>query len=120
MEKLVLCYRLKELRTKNHYTQEYVSSQLNIGRATYSNYELGKRMPSLDIVVDFAKFYHVTLTYLLFPVEGEQETMTAATQENPANPATEDEIHLLSMYRTLSKPMKREVIDFAAFIKSRR
>ena len=116
MEELVLSCRLKELRKKNRYTQAFVSSQLNIGRATYSNYELGKRMPSLDIVVDFAKFYHVSLSYLLFPKE---QDFVAATEEKAEDPFTNDEILLLDQYRALSTAKKQEVLDFTAFLKTR-
>lgn len=116
MEELVLSNRLKELRTKHHYTQAFVSSQLNIGRATYSNYELGKRMPSLDIVVDFAKFYHVSLSYLLFP---EEQDFVAAAEEKVENPFSNDELLLLDQYRALSVSKKQEVLDFTAFLKTR-
>lgn len=116
MEELVLTCRLKELRRKNRYTQAFVSSQLNIGRATYSNYELGKRMPSLDLIVDFARFYHVSLNYLLFP---EGQDYVAATEEKAENPFTNDELLLLEQYRALSNTRKQEVLDFIAFLKTR-
>lgn len=105
MEKLILSQRLRELRIENHYTQAFISSKLNIGRATYSNYELGKRMPSLDIIVDFAKFYQVSLSFLLFP---EEQDLTADSV---------DELHLLALYRALPNTRKQQMIDFAAFLK---
>lgn len=108
MEKLILSQRLRELRIEHHYTQAFISSKLNIGRATYSNYELGKRMPSLDIIVDFAKFYQVSLSFLLFPEE--QQDLIADSV---------DELHLLALYRSLPNPRKQEMIDFAAFLKMR-
>lgn len=115
MEELVLCYRLKELRTKNHYTQAFISSRLNLGRSAYSNYELGKRMPSLDIVVDFAKFYQVSLGYLLF--SDEYQASSVASESVEQRPA--DELLLLNHYRSLSKTKKQEVLDFISFLKTR-
>ena len=116
MEELVLSERLKELRIKNHYTQDYISTQLHIGRATYSNYERGKRMPSLDVVVDFAKFYHVSLSYLLFP---DEQCFTAATAELKKAFLPNDELLLLSHYRSLPSSKKQEVLDFISFLKTR-
>lgn len=115
MEKLILSQRLKELRMKNHYTQAFVSSKLNIGRATYSNYEIGKRMPSLDIVVDFAKFYQVSLSYLLFPEE-QSSDFEASDFSSLLN--SEDELQLLALYRTLSDSRKQQVIDFITFLRT--
>ena len=60
MNNQILFERLRDLRERNHYTQAFVSSKLNIGRATYSNYERGKRTPSLDVIMDLAHFYDVS------------------------------------------------------------
>lgn len=113
MNHLVLSSRLKELRMKNHYTQAYISAQLNIGRATYSNYELGKRMPSVDIIADFAKFYHVDISYLLSPCELDD---SAATLDDSECNLLDDEKYILSLYRGLPTPQKQELSDFAAFL----
>lgn len=115
MENLILPQRLRELRREKHYTQAFVSSKLNIGRATYSNYELGKRMPSLDIVVDFAKFYQVPLSYLLY---SEEMDLTAAAADPSLFPTSEDEQHLLSLYRSLPSSRKKQLTDYASFLKS--
>lgn len=116
MEELVLSYRLKELRKKNHYTQEFISSSLNLGRSAYSNYELGKRMPSLDIIVDFAEFYQVSLGYLLF---SDEQYLSSVTLEHPERSLLTDELLLLNQYRSLTKLKKQEVIDFITFLKTR-
>ena len=65
MNNQILYERLRDLRERNHFTQAFVSSKLNIGRATYSNYERGKRTPSLDVIMDLASFYKVPFTYFL-------------------------------------------------------
>ncbi len=116
MNHLVLSSRLKELRMKNHYTQAYISTQLNIGRATYSNYELGKRMPSVDIIADFAKFYHVDISYLLAPNEIDD---SAAALDDPGWTLLDDEKYILSLYRDLPAPQKQALLDFAAFLSNR-
>ena len=67
MATIHLAQHLKELREANRYTQDYVSSQLNIERPTYSNYEIGKRMPPLDLLVDIADFYQISLDSLVRP-----------------------------------------------------
>lgn len=57
--------RLKTLREYYCYTQKYVSSKINIERPSYSNYELGKRTPPLEVIITLADFYHISLDDLL-------------------------------------------------------
>ena len=76
--------RLRDLRERNHFTQAFVSSKLNIGRATYSNYERGKRTPSLDLIMDLAAFYKVPFTYFL----NSENPELAASKEPPLLPLT--------------------------------
>lgn len=115
MENTTLSQRLKELRCKNHYTQAFISSQLNISRATYSNYELGKRMPSLDLVADLAKLYQVPLSHFLTP---EDAGLIAAATEPALLSFTEGEIQILSLYRSLNNCRKKQLMDYAVFLNS--
>ncbi|HIS32805.1 MAG TPA: helix-turn-helix transcriptional regulator [Candidatus Limivivens intestinipullorum] len=115
MATIHLAQHLKELREANRYTQDYVSSQLNIERPTYSNYEIGKRMPPLDLLVDIADFYQISLDSLVRP---EVMDSSAASAEKQSSCLTGDEIQLLTLYRSLSDPDRKELLDFARFKKS--
>ena len=114
---LLLAQHLKELRDFHQYTQEYVSSQLNIERPSYSNYELGKRTPTLDLVIAFADFYNVSVDDLL---RNPDFTPCAATSEESLIPNSDDERELLATYRLLSQYDKEELLDYIKFKKSRR
>ena len=94
MNNQILYERLRDLRERNHFTQAFVSSKLNIGRATYSNYERGKRTPSLDVIMDLASFYKVPFTYFL-------------NSEN-----------LMDIYRSLSSERREQLIEFALFLQN--
>ncbi len=56
---------LKLLRGAYGYTQAEVAEELHICRSTYTLYELGKKMPSVDMLVDLADLYHVRMDVLL-------------------------------------------------------
>ncbi|WP_411678724.1 helix-turn-helix domain-containing protein [Clostridium thailandense] len=56
--------RLKELREAKGLTQSQLSKELNIGRASVSNYELGSRIPDIDILVRMSEYFDVTTDYL--------------------------------------------------------
>ena len=65
MSIIQLANNLRRLRTENNYTQEQIGEKLNISRQAYSNYEIGKRIPDLDILIRIADIYHVTLEELI-------------------------------------------------------
>ena len=56
---------LKLLRNAFGYTQAEIAEELHIARSTYTLYELGKKLPSTDMLVDLAALYNVRLDTLL-------------------------------------------------------
>lgn len=60
----ILGKRLLKCRKKFGYTQIQAATYADITEKAYSNYELGKQMPRLDILVRIADMYQVSLDYL--------------------------------------------------------
>ena len=65
MSNVQLAANLRRLRTDHNYTQAQIGEQLNISRQAYSNYETGKRIPDIDMLIRIADIYEVTLEQLL-------------------------------------------------------
>ena len=65
MSNIQLAANLRRLRIDHKYTQEQIGEKLNISRQAYSNYEAGKRIPDLDLLIRIANIYHVTLEQLI-------------------------------------------------------
>ena len=63
--KLYLGQRLKELREEKGYTQKQLAEKLGINSVTYLHYEKEQREPPLPLLADIAKFYGVSVDYLL-------------------------------------------------------
>lgn len=57
--------RLRELREDSDITQKCLADFLHIKQNTYSQYENGQRQPPLEVLISLAKFYKVTLDYLV-------------------------------------------------------
>lgn len=55
--------KLKILRKGRQLTQQELADKLEVNRATISNYEIGRRTPSLSELKRFAAFYGVGLDY---------------------------------------------------------
>ena len=56
---------IKLLRNRRELTQEEVSAFLDIKRSTLGGYETGIAQPSLEMVIEFASFYKITIDDLL-------------------------------------------------------
>lgn len=65
MANIQLAENLRKLRDDHNYTQTQIAEKLNISRQAYSNYETGKRIPDIDMLVRIADIYQITLEQLL-------------------------------------------------------
>lgn len=63
--KINLGQRLKELREEKGLTQRQLAEKLGINSVTYLHYEKEQREPPLPLLADIARFYGVTVDYLL-------------------------------------------------------
>ncbi len=57
--------RLKGLREDKDLRQEDIAKILNITQSAYSYYELGNRQVPADALIILAKFYNVSVDYIL-------------------------------------------------------
>ena len=57
--------RIRNLREDSDLTQAELGEQINVPQRTYAYYESGERMIPPQVLVDLARFYHVSVDYLL-------------------------------------------------------
>lgn len=60
------CKILKEIRLSRNMTQYSVASAANISRATYSNYEQGRSVPSTDVLYTLSEVLNADLVGAYF------------------------------------------------------
>lgn len=58
--------RIKEIREDRDYKQSEIAKILNITQAQYSRYETGENTISLENMYKLAKFYNVSIDYLVY------------------------------------------------------
>ncbi len=61
----IIAENLIELRKKSGLTQQQLATQFNYSDKTVSKWELGKAIPSVEVLKDLADFYGVTVDYFL-------------------------------------------------------
>lgn len=57
--------RIRDLREDHDLKQREIAEHLGCSQRVYSNYELGQRDIPTDILIRLAKFYNVSVDYLL-------------------------------------------------------
>ena len=57
--------KIKLLREKNQLTQSALAKKLNVTRSSVNAWEMGISVPSTALIVEIAKFFHVSTDYLL-------------------------------------------------------
>ena len=97
----LLAHRLKEFRLAGHYTQSYVSSQIHLSRSAYSNYENGKRVPTLDIVCALAQFYGISIDELI----GRSAPVVSDI------PLNHEERYIIYVYRKQTERKKEQMLS---------
>lgn len=63
MEKLT--ERIRTLRENSHLTQRQLAEYLGLRQQTYSRYERGELIPSLDSIAALADFYDTSTDFLV-------------------------------------------------------
>lgn len=89
--------RLVKLRREQGLSQYAASEGIGIGRSAVKNYELGLRQPGYDVLSKIAKFYGVSVDYLIGD-EDDPPTFYSANRRMLARlleNVTEDEVGLL-------------------------
>ena len=56
--------RIQELRKNKYLSQEEMAEQLEVSKQSISKWELGYTCPSIDILMDFASYFGVSVDYL--------------------------------------------------------
>ena len=57
--------RIQVLRKKRGLTQLQMTIKVNISEDHLKSIELGRRAPSVDLLIEFAELFHVSLDYLI-------------------------------------------------------
>lgn len=73
--------KLQSLRSARGFSQQFVADRLGLKRSTLSNYEIGRRMPSLTDLGRLAEFYGVGLDYFELATADEIQTALACARD---------------------------------------
>lgn len=67
---------IKDIRTSKNLTQAEVATALGVSSVVYSRYETGSRQPSIEVLIQMADIFGVTVDYLLGRQDIEDTTLS--------------------------------------------
>ena len=67
---------IKDIRLRKGLTQADVAAALGVSSVVYSRYETGKRQPSIDMLIQMADMFGVTVDFLLGRQDIEDSTLS--------------------------------------------
>ena len=67
---------IKDIRLRKGLTQADVATALGVSSVVYSRYETGKRQPSIDMLIQMADIFGVTVDFLLGRQDIEDSTLS--------------------------------------------
>jgi len=102
--------RLRALRLKLGLSQHQVAAATGITRGNICNYELDKFTPTGENLIRLAEFFGVSIDWLL----------TGKSSCSASEPSNREERLLLEQFRSLPAGLQAEVLDFVAFLQSKK
>ena len=97
--------RLKQLRIKKNIKQQDLAKALNITKQSVSNWENGKRLPNIEVLIQLADFYNCSLDYLVGRELKEDNLKTINTLVSDLGPSSYDEV--ISILNILKKTKEK-------------
>lgn len=90
---------IKDIRARKGLTQAEVASALGVSSVVYSRYETGSRQPSIDMLIQMADIFGVTVDYLLGRQAIEDSTLS------------DYELHLLVASRNADERARQDALN---------
>lgn len=110
-------HKLKAVRIANGLSQEQVAAVLGITRSAYCGYEIGRRSPDVDTLINLARFYGLSPNEFFSKPDGADMVEDAGSFDNDGedklylSQLSKSEKDLIIAFRTMSKEEKKELLN---------
>ncbi len=101
--------RIKQLREEKGWSQRALAAKINANPKTVNFWERGVSEPSAGFVVALADIFECTADYVL----GREDDLG---EVNVQRELSQSEREFLSVYSSLGRAERRELLDFAHFL----
>ncbi len=107
----MLLRQLRIMRKQNRLSQQQLADALGISRSTYCSYEIGRRTPDIEMLLNLAEFYKLSLDKMVSPIDAQylldEDYYDGQPDDYYLSKLSKDEIDLIVRYRCLNSAKKR-------------
>lgn len=105
--------RIKQLREENKWTQLELSKKMNCAMSSIAMYEKGDRKPSLEALIKLSEIFNCSIDYILCKtdIRNSDKQIDDVLNEAMIGMSKEE-------YEQLSETQKKQIRDFAIFVKN--
>lgn len=103
-------FKLSQLRNQLHIKPQDLAKRLGITLSTYMSYEIGEVSPSIDVLIDLADLYKVSIDYL---VGYSTEKQSVGNSES-----SDEEMRLVKDFRELNTQGKDYILQTVLMAKA--
>ena len=103
---------IKDIRVRRNLTQADVANALGVSSVVYCRYETGARQPSIDMLVQMANIFDVTVDYLLGRQDIDDSTLSEYERQlliasrKADERAKQDALNMLLSHAVSTRPDK--------------
>ena len=105
---MTIAERLRELIEEHHMKPAEATRELGISGSSFTDWKSGKGSPSLDILIKFSDYFHVSLDYLVRGEEFHNEF-----EKNALEISNSREQKCLSKFRKLPVELQDKLLIYA-------
>ncbi len=106
---------LKDLREARNITQSQLAEYLQVSRPTIAGYETKSRQPDFEKLEKIARYFHVSIDYL---ISGSEAANVDIHLKKLPNPKTLER-DVIMAYRKLSLASKQNVLEYIELLQLR-
>lgn len=99
--------RLRDLRAEKNISQRKMAEMFSVSQGTYNNWEQGNTQPSIEQLIELARFFSVSVDYLIGNSDDEGYIKIQEVLSN-------DDVATLHTVKTLPEDSKQLLMDFIA------
>ncbi|MGM9969831.1 MAG: helix-turn-helix domain-containing protein [Anaeroplasma sp.] len=110
--------RLNKLMTEHNINQLGLAKELGITQSTLSRNINGVHRPKAEIIEKIAKYFNVSVDYLLGNTDSRSVIIQATTPPSTTIQSNETLIALHNQTESLSEEQLKQVISYVQFLKS--
>lgn len=109
---MTIAERIKEYRKQHHYTQKELATLINVKPTTVSGWELGRNIPSIEMLQKLSDIFHVSFDELAGVKDSNSHSVTSDEDPKEDDLKTADLADDDTIFTFEGKPIPEQDLEY--------